>query len=185
MAILVAFPFGFSSIAFGLESSLEQGLCACNCLPALVGQNRSSDWVLPIPTALQSSNIYHTPCLSPLENDISQCNFAPLIPHPQLPSLPPWVLTFPRMGSPFFFFFLPILCIYEKLHKSGIANGIRSRSRVPFTSRFLIVFSLWVVSRPKLPHLQLPFPLYEARHQEQRCSKNPRMTCSLLLFIIP
>lgn len=113
MAILVAFPFGFSSIAFGLESSLEQGLCACNCLPALVGQNRSSDWVLPIPTALQSSNIYHTPCLSPLENDISQCNFAPLIPHPQLPSLPPWVLTFPRMGSPFFFFSSYFVYLWE------------------------------------------------------------------------
>lgn len=101
MAILVAFPFCFSWTAFGLESSLEQGLLSSNCLLALVGQNRSSDWVLSTLMALQSNNIYHTSCLSPLENDISQCNFAPLI-------CPSWVLTFrveiPLMASPFSYF---------------------------------------------------------------------------------
>lgn len=72
------------------------------------------------------------------------------------------------MGSPFFFSHFVYLWEVAQVRHSKW-NQVTLPSALHL--KIPIVFSLWVVSRPKLPHLQLPFPLYEARHQEQRCSE--------------
>lgn len=156
MAVLVVCPFCFSSTAFGLESSLEQGLFSCNCLPALVGQNQSSDWVLSTLMAPQSNNIYHTPCLSPLENDISRCNFAPLI-------FPLWVLTFRveshLMASPFSHF----VYLWEV---AQVRHSKWKQVMLPSTLHLKIPDCFFLMSREQaqITSPLLPFPLYEARH---------------------
>ena len=92
------FPFCLSPCGLEPESTLEQCPCSWNCLLALVGRNQSSDWVPNTLMALQSNSIYHISCLSPLENDISQCNVASWI-------FPLWVFSFrvefSLMASPF------------------------------------------------------------------------------------
>lgn len=128
MAVLVACPFSSSLAAFSLESTLGQGLLSWICLLAPAGQSQSCDWVLNSLMALQSNNIYHTSCFSPLENDISQCNFAPQI-------FPVWVLTFRVKFSltaspfPYFVYLWEVAQIRLPQH----SNGIRSYSHMPFT----------------------------------------------------